>query len=289
MGYSFTRDTLLLLLADGMGGHIQGEVAATIAMQTIGALFQQSANPYVKKPERFLEDSFFAAHREIHRYRAINNLPETPRTTIVACLIQHGNAMWAHCGDSRVYWMRSGEIMARTRDHSRIETLIAQGKVDPSERDTHPDRNKLFNCLGAPNMPIVEISRRASLQAGDVMLLCSDGLWSMLPDHVLAQHLQNSTIVRAVPELIRTAVGIAGKKSDNVTALAMMWEGGTSVRDSTTITTNILPVGSITTTIQAPRHADLESIDSFNDNEIEKAIEEIRGAIEKSSRLTSKN
>jgi protein phosphatase len=289
MGYCFTRDTLLLLLADGMGGHIQGEQAATIAMQTIGALFQQNANPYVKKPERFLEDSFFAAHREIHRYRAINNLPETPRTTIVACLIQHGNAIWAHCGDSRVYWMRNGQILARTRDHSRIETLIAQGKVDPSERDTHPDRNKLFNCLGAPNMPIVEISRRANLQGGDVVLLCSDGLWSTLPDHVLAQHLHNSTIVRAVPEMIRTAAGIGGKRSDNVTALAMMWEGSGNLQDSTTITTNILPVGSVTTTIQAPRHADLENADHFNDNEIEKAIEEIRGAIEKSSRLTSKN
>jgi protein phosphatase len=178
--------------------------------------------------------------------------------------------------------------LSRTRDHSRIETLIAQGKVDPSERETHPDRNKLFNCLGAPNLPIVEISRRASLQAGDVTLLCSDGLWSTLPDHVLAQQFQNTTIVRAVPELIRTATGIAGKKSDNVTALAMMWEGG-GLEDSTTITTNTLPVGSVTTTIQAPRHADLDGVDSFNESEIEKAIEEIRGAIEKSSRLTSKN
>lgn len=288
MGYCFTRDTLLLLLADGMGGHIQGEIAATIAMQTISALFQQNANPYIKKPERFLEDSFMAAHREIHRYRAVNNLPETPRTTIVACLVQHGNAFWAHCGDSRLYWMRNGQILSRTRDHSRIETLIAQGKVDPSERETHPDRNKLFNCLGAPNLPIVEISRRASLQAGDVTLLCSDGLWATLPDHVLAQQFQNSTIVRAVPELIRTATGIAGKKSDNVTALAMMWEGG-GLEDATTITTNTLPVGSVTTTIQAPRHADLDGVDNFNENEIEKAIEEIRGAIEKSSRLTSKN
>lgn len=290
MGYSFTRDALLLLLTDGMGGHIQGEMAATITMQTIGSLFQQNAKPYVKKPERFLEESFFAAHREIHRYRAINNLPETPRTTVVACLIQHNNALWAHCGDSRLYWMRNGQILSRTRDHSRIETLIAQGKVDPSERDTHPDRNKLFNCLGAPNMPIVEISRRASMQAGDVMLLCSDGLWSMLPDHVLAQRLQDNTIVRAVPELISTATGIAGKTSDNVTALAMMWESGdinTSLQDSNTITTNLLPVGSVTTTIQAPRHADLENAETFNESDIEKAIEEIRGAIEKSSRLTS--
>lgn len=290
MGYSFTRDALLLLLADGMGGHIRGEIAATIAMQTIGSLFQQHAAPMIRKPERFLEDSFFAAHHEIHRYRAVNQLPETPRTTIVACLIQHNTAFWAHCGDSRLYWMRNGQILSRTRDHSRIETLIAQGKADPSERATHPERNKLFNCLGAPNMPIVEISRRASLQAGDVMLLCSDGLWSVLPDHVLAQRLQDNTIVRAVPELLQNAVDIAGKNSDNVTALAMMWEGASSsLNHTTTITTHTLPIGTVTTTIQAPRHADLENADAFDEAEIEKAIEEIRGAIEKSSRLTFKN
>lgn len=288
MGYSFTRDALLLLLADGMGGHIQGEVAATIALQTVGTLFQKNATSYVKKPEKFLEESFFAAHREIHRYRAINNLPETPRTTIVACLIQHNTAYWAHCGDSRLYWMRNGQILARTRDHSRIETLIAQGKVNASERDTHPERNKLFNCLGAPNMPIVEVSRRASLQAGDVLLLCSDGLWSVLPDHVLAHCLQNNTIVRAVPELVNSATGIAGKSSDNVTALAMMWESGSSSHDPSSITTNVLPVGAVTTTIQAPRHADLENADLFNENEIERAIEEIRGAIEKSSKIATK-
>lgn len=289
MGYSFTRDALLLLVADGMGGHIMGEMAAQIAMQTIASLFQENATPYVKKPERFLEDSFFAAHREIHRYRAINNLPETPRTTIVACLIQHNNAMWAHCGDSRLYWMRGGQILARTRDHSRIETLIAQGKVDASERDTHPDRNKLFNCLGAPNMPIVEISRRASLQAGDIMLLCSDGLWSVLPDHELAQRLHSNTIVRAVPELLTTATGIAGKTGDNVTALAMMWESSENLQGNSTITTHTLPVGSVTTTIQAPRHLDLENADTYNDSDIEKAIEEIRTAIDKSSRVTSRN
>jgi PPM family protein phosphatase len=289
MGYSFTRDALLLVLADGMGGHILGEMAASITLQTIGTLFQQNAKPYIKKPERFLEDSFMAAHREIHRYRAINNLPETPRTTIVACLVQHGNAIWAHCGDSRLYWMRDGHILARTRDHSRIETLIAQGKVDPSERDTHPERNKLFNCLGAPNMPIVEISRRASLRPGDVLLLCSDGLWSVLPDHALAHSLHNNTVVRAVPELINTAAGIAGKKSDNVTALAIMWEGAGELQDSTVvITTNALPPDSVTTTIQAPRHADLENADLFNESEIEKAIDEIRGAIEKTARLTNK-
>ncbi len=295
MGYSFTRDALLLLLADGMGGHILGEMAATIAMQTIASLFQRQATPYVKKPERFLEDSFFAAHREILRYRATHNLPETPRTTIVACLIQHNTAFWAHCGDSRLYWMRGGQILARTRDHSRIETLIAQGKVDASERDTHPDRNKLFNCLGAPTPPIVEVSRRASLQPGDIMLLCSDGLWGVLPDAELAQRLSSSTIVRAVPELVGAATDIGGKSGDNVTALAMMWENSDTTEGSNTITTHALPLGSVTTTIQAPRLADIDHAvaavpaDTFNESEIEKTIEEIRIAIEKSARITSKD
>lgn len=287
MGYSFTRDALMLILADGMGGHLKGEVAATIAMQTIGAKFQEAANPYVKKPEKFLEECFFAAHNEIHSYRATHNLPETPRTTIVACLIQHNTAVWAHCGDSRLYWMRNGQILARTRDHSRIETLIAQGKVDPSERETHPDRNKLFNCLGAPNLPIVEVSRPASLQGGDVLLLCSDGLWSVLPDHVMVTSLQSNTIVRAVPDLVTSATKIAGKSSDNVTALAMMWEGEVSDDSVGTVTTHIMPVGALTTTIQETA-AEFSSVDLFNDSEIEKAIEEIRFAIEKSSKITGK-
>ncbi|MBS0309422.1 MAG: serine/threonine-protein phosphatase, partial [Proteobacteria bacterium] len=230
---------------------------------------------------------FLAAHNEIHSYRATHNLPETPRTTIVACLIQHNTAVWAHCGDSRLYWMRNGQILARTRDHSRIETLIAQGKVDPSERETHPDRNKLFNCLGAPNLPIVEVSRPASLQGGDVLLLCSDGLWSVLPDHVMVTSLQSNTIVRAVPDLVTSATKIAGKSSDNVTALAMMWEGEVSDDSVGTVTTHIMPVGALTTTIQETA-AEFSSVDLFNDSEIEKAIEEIRFAIEKSSKITGK-
>lgn len=289
MGYSFTRDALLLLLADGMGGHIQGEMAATIALQTINALFQQNATPYIAHPERFLEESFLDAHRAILDYRAAHNLPETPRTTIVACLIQHGCAYWAHCGDSRLYWMRNGQILSRTRDHSRIETLIAQGKVKPSERDTHPDRNKLFNCLGAPNLPMVEISRRSSLQAGDIMLLCSDGLWSVLPDHILARSLHDNTIVRAVPELLTTATGIAGKHSDNVTALAMLWEGSNASADEATITTNTLPLGEVTTTILAVSESEGVESDAFDEAEIERAIAEIRDAIQKTTGITSRN
>ncbi|NRR33636.1 serine/threonine-protein phosphatase [Oxalobacteraceae bacterium] len=300
MGYSFTRDALLLVLADGMGGHLRGEIAAALAMQTISELFQQQATPHVKKPERFLEDAFLAAHQEIHRYRALNNMPDTPRTTIVACLIQHNTAVWAHCGDSRLYWIRNGTILGRTRDHSHIENLIAKGLAAPSERSTHPDRNKLYNCLGAASLPRVELSQRASLMPGDLMLLCSDGLWSMVPDEEMLRSLQHQTIVRAIPEMLVSALATAGASSDNVTALAIMWQGR-SILDgvntmsgegqSTVISTEMLPDDLHSTTIghamvDAPADgAPDENIDAFNDDEIERAIAEIRGAIEKSSQI----
>ena len=293
MGYSFTRDALLLVLADGMGGHLRGEMAATIMLETISTMFQQHATPYVRKPERFLEEAFLAAHDEIHRYRIENNMPETPRTTVVACLIQHNTAIWAHCGDSRLYWLRRGQILGRTRDHSHIEHLIAQGQADPSERATHPDRNKLYNCIGATSIPKIEVSRQVGLLTGDVLMLCSDGLWSMLSDEDMAHRLSTQTIVRALPDMISNAVSVGGPGCDNTTALAIMWqgsledEGGIDSGDmGTVISTMMLPENLVSTSIlKLPESETPPEIDAFNEDEIEKAIAEIRDAIEKSSQV----
>jgi len=293
MGYSFTRDALLLVLADGMGGHLRGEMAASIMMSTISTMFQQHATPYVRKPERFLEEAFLAAHDEIHKYRIENNMPETPRTTVVACLIQHNTAIWAHCGDSRLYWLRRGQILARTRDHSHIEHLIAQGQADPAERATHPDRNKLYNCIGASSIPKIEVSRQVGLLTGDVLMLCSDGLWSMLSDEDMAHRLSTQTIVRALPDMINSAVTIGGPGCDNTTALAIMWQGSAEDADGvpsgdmgTVISTMMLPDNLVSTSILSLPESDTPTeIDAFNEDEIEKAIAEIRDAIEKSSQV----
>lgn len=150
MGYCFTREALLLLLADGMGGHQNGEIAAALTLQTMGALFRERATPDINDPPAMLDELIYAAHQSLLGYRATHRLPDTPRTTIVACLIQHGQAWWAHCGDSRLYWLRGGRILSRTVDHSHIERLIALGRVSPHERANHPERNKLYNCVGAP-------------------------------------------------------------------------------------------------------------------------------------------
>jgi protein phosphatase len=287
MGYCFTRDALLLVLADGMGGHLRGEIAATIATKVLSTLFQQQATPYVKKPARFLEEALQKAHREIVRYADEKLLPDTPRTTIVACLLQHNTAVWAHCGDSRLYWLRGSQVLGRTRDHSHIEHLIEQGRADPSERNTHPDRNKLYNCLGASSEPRIELSHPVSLAPGDVLMLCSDGLWSMLPDSEIVYQLSTRSVVRAVPDMVAMAAAIGGARADNTTALAIMWQGADDAapNDESVISTQMLPADQVSSTIDAVPGAEPDPADVFDEDEIEKAIAEIREAIEKSSQL----
>lgn len=286
MGYSFTRDALLLVLADGMGGHLAGEIAATIALQTLSMMFRMQARPYVKKPERFLEEALNQAHWDILAYAEANKLPETPRTTVVACLVQHNCAVWAHCGDSRLYWVRRNQVLARTRDHSHLEYLIERGRALESDRNTHPDRNKLYNCLGAGQAPKIEISRQASLEPGDTLLLCSDGLWGVLPETEIVHRLSTSTIVQAVPDMVAMAAAIGGARADNTTALAITWQGADakSAGSPGVISTRMLPEDEVSSTITAgaPLPA---GVDAFDEDEIERAIAEIREAIEKSSQL----
>ncbi len=288
MGYSFTRDALLLVLADGMGGHLAGEIAATITLQTLSMMFRMQARPYVKKPERFLEDALNQAHWDILAYAEKHKMPETPRTTVVACLVQHNCAVWAHCGDSRLYWVRRNQVLARTRDHSHLEYLIERGRATEAERNTHPDRNKLYNCVGAGQAPKIDISSQVSLEPGDTLLLCSDGLWSMLPETEIVHRLATSTIVQAVPDLVAMAAAIGGARADNTTALAITWQGADAAGATTPdmISTQMLPEDAVSSTITAGQPLP-SGADAFDEDEIEKAIAEIREAIEKSSQLLS--
>ena len=110
MGYAYTRECLLLIVADGMGGHLRGEVAAQLTLQAVGSLFQMRARPALADPAGFLDQALLAAHRDIIRYQKEQELPESPRTTVVAAVVQHGHVWWAHAGDSRLYWLRDGRV-----------------------------------------------------------------------------------------------------------------------------------------------------------------------------------
>ena len=281
MGYCFSRDAVLMVMADGMGGHLQGEIAAQIALQTIASMFQSEARPRLRNPHKFLQDSFYIAHKEILRYASAHKLLETPRTTVVACVVQDDEAYWAHAGDSRLYWIRQGKLLGVTKDHSRVQNLIAQGMLREADREKHPDRNKLVNCLGSPADPMVEINKKSELMPGDVLFLCSDGLWAKVPEKVICAIFASKTVMHAVPVLIALALQEAKNKSDNVTGLAMSFHGSNTGAKRTGVSTKTLPIGAFTTTIRAPHFEDTEKGPLLSEREIEEAISEINGSLDK--------
>jgi len=289
MGYLYTRDSLLLLVADGMGGHARGEVAAQITLQTMAAIYQRDAKPLLPDPARFLEDSVLAAHRELHRYRAEHSLPEAPRTTVVACVVQQGIALWAHAGDSRLYLIRGSRIVERTIDHSRVHHLVSSGLIRPEDAKDHPERNRIFNCIGAYVAPTVEISKPVALRNGDTLLLCSDGLWGPLNDRQIAEVFAGKTVMRAVPELMEVALANGGDDADNCTAVAMTWAGTESVDmvppTEAPVSTLVMPDGAVASTIQFPRHGELGPDDELTEDKIDEAVAEIQRAIQRSTKL----
>ncbi len=282
MGYCYTRDSGLFALADGMGGHPEGEVASQLALQTLAAMFQRDAKPVLKEPMRFLHEAIIAGHHQLLRYATQKSLIDTPRTTVVACVLQGNSAYWAHCGDSRLYLVRGDKLIARTRDHSYSELQETMSHVVPmGERF---NRNVLFTCLGSPGKPVVDTVGPLLLQKGDRLLLCSDGLWGTVTDATITEQLAQHSLADAVPELVEQALRNGGAKSDNVTVLAMEWE---SAEDSDTDTPPAVSTDSLgdevfASTIQASVLGQ-EPGDELDEAEIERSIREINEAIRRSS------
>jgi PPM family protein phosphatase len=281
MGYCYTRDSGLFALADGMGGHPEGEVASQLALQTMAALFQRDAKPTLADPLRFLHDAIVAGHHQLLRYATEKALMDTPRTTIVACILQGDAAYWAHCGDSRLYLVRDGKLIARTRDHSYSELQETLAHVVPMGEKFN--RNVLFTCLGSPGKPVVDTAGPLLLRAGDRVLLCSDGLWGSVGDSEIAEQLAQRTIADAVPELVERALRHAGAKSDNVTVIAAEWEGAEDTDSSTGISTQSLGEEVFASTIQAGVVVGNLPTEELDEAEIERSIKEINDAIRRSN------
>ncbi len=284
MGYCYTRDSGLFALADGMGGHPEGEVASQLALQTLAALYQRDAKPTLADPLRFLHDAIIAAHHQLLRYATEKALIDTPRTTIVACVMQGNAAFWAHCGDSRLYMVRGDKLIARTRDHSYTELQETLSHVVPMGEKFN--RNVLFTCLGSPGKPVVDTAGPLLLHAGDRLLLCSDGLWGSVTDSVIVEQLARRSIPDAVPELVEQALRNGGPKCDNVTVISVEWESAEDNEGAGGISTETLGDEVFASTIQANLVGELAS-DELDEAEIERSIKEINDAIRRSNEKKS--
>ena len=276
MGYCYTRASGLFVLADGMGGHPEGEVAAQLALQTVSALFQKEARPSVADVPGFLGSSLMAAHHQIIRYASDKGMLDTPRTTLVVAVVQDGCATWIHCGDSRLYLVRDGELLTRTRDHSYMEQQ-PPGIV----RLDRINRNILFTCLGSPTRPIFDVTGPVPLQQGDKILLCSDGLWGSVGEVEIVQRLGSLPVSEAVPELVEDGPAKRRRHCDNVTVLAIEWETADGFESTQGISTDDISDGVFASTIQAGVLDSL--VEELDDDAIERSIAEINEAIRRSA------
>jgi len=283
IAFTYGRDTLLLVVADGMGGHAGGEIAAQICVRLFVERFQQEAKPILKNPLKFLQDSMTRAHQALGSYANQFSMLETPRTTCVACVVQAGYAYWAHVGDSRLYLFRRGRLIGETKDHSKVQYLVDQGIINAEEASRHPDRNRIFSCLGGLVDPVIDLSKRTFLHNGDILMLCTDGLWSVVSKEEVANWLKAAPILQAAPKLMQQAETRGGDEGDNLSAIVVRWGAEKVIDETGTTITETMGLGEFETqidqTITLNDRAGMER--DLSDDEIERAIAEIQATIQR--------
>jgi serine/threonine protein phosphatase PrpC len=218
---------VLLLVVDGMGGHADGARAAEVTQKTLLEAFWHTPQPLFD-PLGFLHMALGRAHEEVVRIGMSLPLEQRPRATCAVCLVQQRAAWWAHIGDSRVYHLRKGQVLMRTRDHSHVELLLREGLITAEQALNHPMRNFVECCIGGdPILPDMTISGRRELEPDDVLFVCTDGMWATLKDEEIANRFTvgGHAIRDTLNSLGQLAVARAGGGSDNTSAAALRWLG----------------------------------------------------------------
>ncbi len=223
-GVAVEGELALAAVADGMGGHPRGELAAEAAVTHLLARFRADPRAAAARPRAFLRDAVEGAHAAVVAAGRAARPPADARTTVVVCLARPDRAWWAHAGDSRLYLLRGGEVVARTRDHTYVATLEAEGLLDPREAAGHPLRNYVLESLGGSEPPRAELDE-SPLAPGDVLLLCTDGLWSAVPEGVIAAIGEAPELAAALEMAVAEAEAASFPRADNVTAVALRWRG----------------------------------------------------------------
>jgi PPM family protein phosphatase len=207
----------LFVVADGMGGAQAGEVASRIAVESFGEGLHDASSP-----EEMLAEHARAANARIHELSQNNAEQAGMGTTLTALYVGELEVAIAHVGDSRAYCLRDGELLRLTDDHSLVDELIRQGRLTPEEAEDHPQRSIITRALGPEE--VVEVDTRSwRARTGDVFLLCSDGLTTMLGEGQLAQVLRAHARLRDAGEALIAQANEAGGR-DNITVILLRVE-----------------------------------------------------------------
>ncbi len=215
----------LMMVFDGMGGHSDGARAAETGLNVVQQLFTDSTLP-IFDPQGFLYLALSRAHDEVVALGEDLAVDFRPRATCAICLVQEGGTFWAHIGDSRIYQVRDGRVLTRSRDHSHVEVLIQEGAISEEEAKDHPMRNFVECCIGgdAP-VPDMSITTKRRLEPGDVLLACTDGLWSGMSDQAMAAIGEpgEENLADNLKQLSLQALSVNAPYSDNTTGTAIRW------------------------------------------------------------------
>ena len=203
---------VLILVADGMGGHKGGEVASQLCIEALArSFFQGSADPHTDLHRAFLEANA-AIFEEARQHPDLQGMG----TTCTALVIQNGMAYAAHVGDSRLYMVRGGDIYLMTEDHSAVMELVRQGTLTLAEARHHADKNVITRALGSrPEVEPSHWSEPLPVRMGDKFILCSDGLYDRMEDSEIRSVVLSKSAAEACVTLIELAKQRGGY--DNIT------------------------------------------------------------------------
>ncbi len=209
----FQRKGRLAIVADGMGGYEGGQEASRIAVEAIEEMYGSIPEG---DPQGWLLAGFYAAHQRILQYAGEHPELHGMGTTSTAIALLGNLLYYAHIGDSRLYLVRDSSISRVTYDHSYVSRLVAKGLISPEEAESHPQRHILTAALGAgaeilPDFPDDPIS----LEKGNVLVLCTDGLWSLVSE----SEIQSAVAVAELDTACRNLVEVAKQRGgpDNIT------------------------------------------------------------------------
>ena len=222
LGHSERSNSVLMVLADGLGGYTGGELAAQALVDTVLDFYDRTQATVIKDPARFIVLAVSYAHNVINKSAADRGIAVSlPRTTCIACLVQNGYAYWGHVGDSRLYHYRGRKLMSRTMDHTTVDQMFHEGVISADE--LHLAQGQLLRCVGGPKRPVVTLGAEVRLERNDRLILCSDGIWRAYRDHALGKVMEGSPLDETLEDVFSGAQRFFKRDQDNMSAILFEW------------------------------------------------------------------
>lgn len=207
----------LFVVADGMGGHVAGEIASNLGAETIRSYIEKITSP--SNWDQILTEAIIQANTKIYQMSQSKSDCQGMGTTVTAIYLDHSQIHWSHVGDSRLYYIKNNELQQITSDHSLVWELMKNGSITSEEAQVHPHRNILTRAVGTSETISVD-SGSFMWEPGDNLLLCTDGLTNMLSEEtILSTCIESSAPQTIINTLIDQAKQAGGY--DNITAILL--------------------------------------------------------------------